>query len=235
MSKKKKILTVLTFILLILGVSAFFIFKNGNLSKEGKLDLLLESLKGVIGKELNLAPEKVVWNIKEKNLTFSGKGYLYLDGLNALKVSEIYDNLSKFLNNSGFKNDSDNMDISENGSILKKYKKDEIICNLIRQDNPNDTSSVIIACADINDIMYSFASGQGNDCKIDSECGVITDACEYKRVCRNLSYEFYNDCSNPSQLVKDIDFSIAKCQCISNQCAPKQSESLLSPSPLPLK
>lgn len=231
---KKKIILSIALIAIVLIVAGLFYFPKKQPEKIDKLSLILENAKGITGMNLNLAPDRIKWNADGKELTLSGKGCFYVDALNAPKVSEIFDNLGNFFGTSGFRNDSSNSDVSTDNSLLKKYKKDEIVCNLIKKANSNNTSTVSVACADIKNVTYNFNTGEGNNCNADSDCGVILDACERKRVCRNLKYEFFNDCENPSARVDDVDFSVAKCQCVSNQCVPKKpgtSSPAASPKP----
>lgn len=222
MLKNKLTLVFIFIIILITGAFLFYTYKDQPL-KPDKLGLILEDIKKTIGMDLNLAPNRIKWNTDNEELVLSGKGCYYLDALNAPKISEMFDNLCKFFENSGFKNDTNNNDVSDESSVLKKYKKDEIVCNLSKVNNLNNTSSISVACADINKVTYSFSSEKGTNCNADSECGVITDGCKRARVCRNLKFEFYNDCENPSQKVQDVNFDVAKCQCISNVCVPKKS------------
>lgn len=219
---KKKLFLLSTIVILIAGALLFYVYKRQT-PEIDKLILTLENIKKTIGIDLNLAPSRVKWNNGNEELTLSGKGGLYLDSLNSSKITEVFSNIDGYLLNSGFSNDPYNSDINDKISSLKKYKKDEIVCNLEKINNPNNTSSVNIACADVNKITYSFSSEKGTSCNENSECGVITDGCKRARVCRNLKFEFYNDCESPSQKIQDVDFSVAKCQCVSNQCVPKKS------------
>lgn len=219
---KKKLLLLSIIVVLIAGAILFYAYKKQT-PKIDKFVLTLENIKKSIGMDLNLAPSRIKWNTSEEELTLSGKGCSYLDALDSPKITELFGNIDGYLANSGFKNDSLNNDITDETSVLKRYRNEEIVCNLSKTKNPNNTSSVSVACADINKITYSFSSGKGNSCNADSECGVITDGCERARVCRNLKFEFYNDCENPTQKVQDIDFSVAKCKCESNVCVPRKS------------
>jgi len=228
---KNKLILATLIIILAIGAGLFYFLKN-EAQKTDKLSLILNGAKKATSMDLNLAPEKIKWNTEKGEIVLSGKGGMYLDALNSVKIEKLFNNLDVFFKNSGFKNDPNNDDIVEENMLLKKYKNGEVVCNLIKKNNPNSTSSLIFACANFNNTAFSFSSGKGTDCVADSDCGTLTDGCKRERVCRNLKYYFYNNCLNPSQLIKDIDFSTAKCQCVSNQCVP---DKVTSPSSSPSK
>lgn len=229
LNKKLILISISTIILIATAVVLINLPKNQE--PVDKLSTVLADSKKVLGMDLNLSPERVKWNTNGKEMIYSGKGCSYLDALNAPKISDLFNNVCNFLETSGFKNNPENSDINDADSTTKRYIKDEIVCNIAKKNNSNSTSSISLACANVNNIAYNFNTGEGSECQIDSDCGVFTDACDHKRVCRNLKYDFYNTCSNPSQKVQDIDFSVSKCQCINNQCSAKKSA--VTPTILP--
>jgi hypothetical protein len=230
-TKNKTIILIL--ILVALGIGLYLLLDKRSETPEDKieeeqniLDTTLAKMKEAIKMDLNLMPLRITWNTESnEERILDGKGYYYADVLGAQKIQDIFISLDDLLKKTGFKDNEQNRPINSEGNILRKYKKSEIVCNLAVVDNSNGTSSLSAACANINSLMFDFASGLGNECVKESDCGVLTDGCKKATVCRNISYKFYNTCDNPSSLVKDIDFSVAACECLKNQCTPKkQSE-----------
>jgi len=217
---------IIAVIIFVISASAiYFYFSKPKEEPIQKITVgdILEQAKITIGVDLNIAPEIVRWNTKDRETTMDGKGCLYTDTLKAQKLSEIFGLLDDFLKEKGFANDQYNQDINEEGNVQRKYINGEVVCNLLMVENSNNTSSAKISCANIEDLIYNFDSDDGKECAQDSDCGVLFDSCARARVCRNINYKFYNDCENPSALIKDIDFSVANCQCIDNQCVPKKA------------
>jgi len=134
---------------------------------------------------------------------------------------KMFADLEKLMGQEGFVSDSYNEGMDTDKNTLRRYKKGEIVCNLERVDNLKETTSLSVACANINDTLCNLNSDCGKDCKIDIDCGPVFDACQRKRVCRNPSYKFFNDCPNPSSNIDDIDFVFPGCKCVNNQCASK--------------
>jgi hypothetical protein len=205
-------------------------FKNKCI-KEGEEDCnltqdwILNEAKKIIGLNLNLMPNQTIkWKTKDGDLAFSAKGYYYSDLLNSEKIIKGFENLDKFLNEIGLKIDSNNPAIASDKEDNVKYSKEKIICELKRADNPNDTSSLSIFCGNIDDKLCSFNSDCGRKCSSDSDCDFVVDGCRKIIVCRAKGYKFYNDCTNPTSNVSELDVSINSCLCLENQCVPKNEE-----------
>ncbi len=192
--------------------------------KQDKKAEILDGIKKVIGLDLNLVDSVIKWNTKDKEISLNSKGYYYLDVLKAPVIMKGFENSDNFLKQNGFSEDSYNPSINSQEKDKRVYKKDEVVCDISRVDNPNKTSSLIIGCAYLNDTVCGFSTNCGKECNVDSDCIVILDGCGRKTVCRNKNYKFYNDCLDPSSLVQDIDFSIQRCQCVENQCVQKKVE-----------
>ena len=112
---------------------------------------------------------------------------------------------------------------SDKESIIK-YSEGKIACELKRTDNPNDTSSLSLFCGNTDDKLCDFKSSCGKECKTDGECGLKTDGCGKRIVCRNKNYKFYNDCQNPTSNIDELDVSINSCICLENQCVPEKEK-----------
>lgn len=247
--KTKTILLVLALILIIIiAASVLFFYKapkkdsHGCLVSEGyswceqnqkcvqnkedclEQDLILEILKNmkpVIGMDLNLLDRIVKWNDNnKKEINLDGKGHFYTDLMRSDKILEIFKNVDNFLKQNGFNNDPRN----EQKEFSKRYIKENIVANLEIVDNPNDTSTLTIALAYIDKIICDFNTDCGTECNADSDCKVILDGCNKMTVCRNKNYKFFNNCPNPTSIIKEIDFKIQNCQCLENKCAYKKPE-----------
>jgi len=201
------------------GVMVYFL----GIKKEEKIEKtkILEDIKKTSGIDLASINQLIKWNTKNGELTLDGQGYHYVNLLKASELMQLFDGFNKFFNDNQFKKDSLNPETSSADKILIRYKKSNIVCNLIRIDNAdNNASSLNVGCADITDTMCNFNSNCGNECNVDSDCVVKFDSCQKKTLCRNKNYKFYNECSDSSNLIKDIDFKIQNCQCKNNQCEP---------------
>ncbi len=218
MYKKIALVIIIAFI----GVLAFYFFNSPQPQEPVKItpEFMAEKMKNVIGIDFNIMPLRAVWNNGTEEITLTGKGYYYTDKKESIELDKQFGIFDDLFTKEGFLGDEFNPKMDEGGEKLNKYKKDNLVCNLSIIDNENNTSSLAAVCADIDAITYSFGSGKGVDCNTDSDCELIFDGCQSARVCRNKNYIFYNDCDNPSQLVKDIDFSTAGCKCVENQCIP---------------
>jgi hypothetical protein len=223
-----KVLGIIALIILI-GVMVYFF----GIKKEEKIDKtkILEDIKKITGMDLTLMDQVIKWNTSEGELALDGKSYYYLDILKAPKLMQIFGDLDKFFKENQFKEDSHNKEVKSDEKHLIRYKKSNIVCNLSRIDTPDETSSLSVGCADINEIACNFDSDCGKECKADSDCAVKFDSCQKKTLCRNKNYKFYSECSNPSNLIKDIDFTIQNCRCENNQCEPYFP--YLEPTPTP--
>jgi len=223
-----KVFVVIVLIGLIGGTIYYF-----GIKKEEKVDKikLLEEIKKATGIDLVLMDQVIKWNTKKGELALDGKRYYYLDLLKAPKLMQRFEDLDKFFKENKFKKDSRNKDIDSEEKSLRWYKKSNIVCYLSRVDNPDNTSSLTVGCADIADTMCHFDSDCGRECKTDSDCDIKFDSCQRKTVCRNKNYKFYNECPDPSSLIQDIDFKIQKCKCENNQCEPYFP--YLEPTPAP--
>lgn len=205
-------------------------FKN-QCVKEGESDCalsaewILNEAKKIIGLDLSVIPnETVKWKTKEGEIAFSAQGIYYADLLKAEKVIKGFEDLEKFLNTIGFKTDVYNLPIVSDKENIVKYSKEKIACALSRINNPNDTSSLSLFCGNPNDRLYDFKSAYGKGCNVDPDCGLVTNACERRIVCRNKNDKFYNDCPNPTAKVSELDVDINSCLCLENQCVPKNEK-----------
>ena len=201
-------------------------FKNQCVIKEEGCSLtqdwILSEAKKIVGLDLNVIPKEIVkWNTKDGEIAFSAKGIYYLDILGAEKILKWFEDWDKFLNEIGFKSDSYNPAIVSDKENIVKYSKEKIVCVLNKVDNPNDTSSLSLFCGNTDDRLYDFKSVSGKGCNADSDCGLVTNACERKIVCRNKNYEFYHDCPDPTANVSELDVDIGSCICLESQCVPK--------------
>jgi hypothetical protein len=213
-----KILGIFALIILIGAIIYFF-----GIKKEEKIDKikLLEDIKKITGMDLNLMDQVIKWNARKGETSLDGKGYYYLDLLRAPKLMKIFEDLDKFFKDNKFKKDSRNKDVNSDEKSLLKYKKSNIVCILSRIDNEDNTSSLSVSCADINETICNFNDlNCGRECKIDSDCDKRLDSCQRKNVCVNKNYKFYSECSNPSSLIKDVDLTVQKCQCKDDKCEP---------------
>lgn len=248
--KSKKLLFFSALILIIIIASAFFFFKypkkdsHGCLISEGyfwceqnnkcvqnekdcfeedvKLEIL-ENMKQVIGMDLNLLDRVARWNnYDNKEITLDGKGFYYTDLQQSERILGIFKNVDDFLKQNGFADDP----LNEQKELSKRYidRDRNIVANIEIIDNPNETSSLIISLADTDKIICDFDTDCGTECNEDSDCHVILDGCNKMTVCRNKNYKFFNNCSNPTSLIDEIDFKVQNCQCLENKCAYKEPE-----------
>ena len=192
-----------------------------NLTQEWVLD----EAKKIIGLDLNIIPnEKIKWNRKEGQLVFSAKAIYYLDVLGAEKTLKGFEDWDKFLNKTGFKTNLDNPPITSSQEMVLNYTREGIACVLKRTDNPGNTSSLSLFCGNIEDELCSFNSDCGKECKSDNDCGLTTNGCAKRIVCRNKNYKFYDDCLDPTSNLDELDISIVECACLNNQCLPKNEK-----------
>lgn len=180
--------------------------------------------KEIIGMNLNIMPnESIKWNNSEGEIIVSAKGIYYLDLLGAEKISKAFDNWKSFLEEQGFESDSYNPESKDEKSQTIKYKKEEIVCSVEKKDNSsNSSSSVGFYCGNISDTICGFQKDCGRECQSDSDCGLKVDGCAKKTVCRNKNYNFYNNCSNPTSKVSELNTDINGCKCVNNQCVPEK-------------
>jgi len=230
MNKKITIIFIVVALIILMGGAVYYF----GIKKEEKVDKtkLLEEIKKVTGMDLVLMDQVIKWNKKEGEVALDGKYYYYLDLLKAPKLMQLFEDLDKFFKENKFKKDSLNKDIDSDEKSLRWYKKSNIACYLSKIDNPPDnTSSLSVGCADLNEIMCNFDSDCGKECQTDLDCGIKFDSCQRKTLCRNKNYKFYSECPDPSTLIQDIDFKIQNCQCINNRCEPYFP--YLEPTPIP--
>lgn len=188
-------------------------------------DWILNEAKKIIGLDLNLMPNQTIkWKTKDEEMAFSAKGIYYTDLLRAEKVIKGFEDWDNFLNKIGFKSDSYNPVIASDKENILKYSKEKIICVLTQTDNPNDSSSLSLFCGNIDDKLCDFKSNCGRECNTNNDCGLLTDGCAKKIVCRNKNYKFYHDCLNPTSNVDELDIDIKECECFENQCLPKDEK-----------
>jgi hypothetical protein len=251
MNKKTSILLVILFIILI-GVVYYWNFLRTNQKdsygcfvlkgyywcdfknkciKSGEEDCsltqdwILNEAKKIIGLDLNIMPNQTIkWKTKDNELAFSAIGIYYTDLLRAEKVIKGFKDWDNFLNKIGFKNDPYNPVIVSDKENIVKYSKEKIICVLTRIDNPNNSSSLSLFCGNTDDKLCAFKSNCGRECKTTDDCGLFTDGCAKIIVCRNKNYKFYQDCANPASIISELDRDINQCECLENQCVPKNEK-----------
>ena len=189
------------------------------------VEAVIGEVKKAIGLDLNVMKGMVKYNIESGNVALDGKGCYYSDALKAEKTIKGFSDLDNLFKERGFNGDSFNQPVDSDEKNSRIYKKDNIVCQLDRIDNPNSTTSLSVFCAYEKDAMCNFSDEScGTKCENDSDCGVLLDACKRKTVCRNINFKFYNDCSDPSTKVNDISFGINRCKCSNNQCIVKFSD-----------
>ncbi len=192
-----------------------------NLTQEWVLD----EAKKIIGLDLNIMPnEKIQWNKKDGQMVFSARGIYYLDVLGAEKILKWFENWDYFLKETGFKTDSYNPAVTSEKETIINYIVGKIVCVLKRTDNSSNTSSLSLLCGNIDDELCNFNSACGKECKNDDDCGLTTNGCAKRIVCRNKNYKFYDDCLDPTSNLDELDISIVECVCLNNQCVPKNEK-----------
>jgi len=175
--------------------------------------------------DLNIMPNEVVkWKTKDGEIAFSAKGFVYTDLLGAEKVVKSYSQIDNFLKQSGFLSDDYNPVVNTDNENSVKYKKEKLICALSKTNNPNNTSSLLLLCGNIDNKLCNFNSDCGRECNNDSDCGLVVNGCEKKIVCRNKNSKFYQDCPNPTANVDELDIDINSCICLDNQCVPEKEK-----------
>jgi len=205
------------------------VYNNQCVKKENEcratIDWILGEAKKVIGLDLNVMVQPTQYNVGGEQSTLNAKGIYYADAMKAVKALQGFVDLDNFFKNNGFKIDEQNPVVSNDGQDLKVYRKDKILCQLSRTDKAaSSMTSLSVFCANDDDKMCDFSTTCGRQCQQDSDCGILLDACGRKTVCRNTSFNFFNNCSNPSAVINDIDFSIQHCLCVSNQCVPQNEK-----------
>jgi len=188
-------------------------------------DWLLNEAKKIIGLDLNLMPSQFIkWNIGGNELVFSAEGYYYTDLLKAEKIIKGFEDWNNLLKQNSLEGDPYNPAVNNDKEHIVKYKREKIVCMLSQTDNPNGTSSLRLFCGNIDDKLCDFKSDCGRKCSSNSDCDFIVDGCRKIIVCRAKNYKFYNDCTNPTSNVSELDVSINSCLCLENQCVPKNEK-----------
>lgn len=188
-------------------------------------DWVLDEAKKIFGLDLNIMPnEKIEWNRENSKWVFSAKGIYYLDVFGAEKILKGFEDWDKFLHKLGFETNSDNPAVMSEKETILNYIKGKIVCVLKRTDNPSETSSLSLFCGNIGDELCNFNSACGKECKSDNDCGLTTNGCAKRIVCRNKNFKFYNDCLNPTSNLDELDISINDCMCLDNQCVPRNEK-----------
>lgn len=189
------------------------------------VDSVIAQAKKIIGLDLNVMKEIIKYNTENEKLALDAKGCYYLDALKAEKITKGFNDLDNFFNQNGFSGDQYNPPFATEKEAFKIYKKNNVVCQIKKADNENDTTSLSVFCANEKDTMCNFSDEAcGTKCEQDSDCGVLLDSCKRKTVCRNINFKFYNDCENPSAKIDDISFGINRCKCSDNKCVVKFSD-----------
>jgi len=246
---KKNIAIIIIVLIILAGLFYFFDFKNDKkdshnckISKEfwcelenkclpngeicelkqTELEKLLDKAVNTIGMNLTLMNQVIKFNSEKEHLAFNAKGYYFSDLQNAEKIIKGFEDLENLLKENNFAENNLNKTIETESKIQKMFLKEGLACELAKSDNPNQTSSVSIFCADLKDRVYDISSDIGKDCISDSECVVITDGCKRELVCKSNKYKYFNNCLNPTAEVDAIkNANLGGCLCQNNKCVGK--------------
>lgn len=188
-------------------------------------DWILNEAKKIIGLDLAIIPTEVIkWKTKNEELAFLGKGIYYTDLLKAEKVIGGFENWDEFLKKIGLESDIYNPAITSKKENVLSYGKEKIVCVLRQIDNPNNTSSLSLSCGNMDNKLCNFESDCGKECQTNDDCELRRDGCAKIIVCRNKNYQFYQNCPNPTSMIDELDLAIKECECLENQCVPKDEK-----------
>lgn len=195
---------------------------------EPTADWILEEAKKITGLNMNIIPNEFIkWKKGDKEIAFSAKGVYYLDLPDSQKLADYFNGWDKLLRENGFEEIADVSVSLHDGENKIGYRKEKNICVINKVDNPNNTASLSLFCGNADNELCAFGEDCNRQCQQDSDCGLFTDGCAKRIVCRNKDSVFYNDCANPTSNVDELDVRIRDCICLENQCVPK-SEKLRS-------
>jgi len=191
------------------------------------VDWILGEAKKIIGLNLTTMPDQVIkWKKGEEEIAFSAKGIYYIDltdSAGTQKINDSFNGWDNLLQDNGFEKAAD-ISAQNEKEIRIGYSKEKNVCVLDKVNNSNNTVSVSLFCGNTGNELCVFGDDCDKQCRQDSDCGLFTDGCAKRIVCRNKSSVFYNNCANPTANVEELDTRIADCACVSNKCVPQDEK-----------
>jgi hypothetical protein len=93
---------------------------------------------------------KVVWNTPEGEMEYTGIGYSQDYEMGSEESSEVHRMLLDVMNNNGFETDQFNAMSDSKDEGVGRLRKGNFICTVSKEDQPENTTKVAIACVDIS-------------------------------------------------------------------------------------
>lgn len=231
---KNKILKsaiIIIIILIVAGLGIFSAWKLGYLFKPAPT--VLSTINNVYAAEqikLSNVNQIVKWGTKDGILDFNGQGGTYVDLTKSPVLMKLIDGCENYLLKNGFSKDNYNSNVTTNTTDIRRLKNNDIICNISRTDNPNQTSTMLLACASVKNPVYDITSNFGANCNTDADCGVRFDSQNCKNVCKNVSFKYFNE-SPKACIINETNFDIQDCKCENNLCVRKLKNMFVTPTP----